>query len=496
MTVAAMEGLLRSTLAYGLAPGATFHNQADGFHLVLTYPLKFTALHPAWCPLFQELSDDALLPLERIKAILPNMAAEKIVGFLNQLVYKGYLVRSGNEGLDDFPRVSVIIPVRNRPEEIRLCLTAIADLAYPAEKIETIVVDDASTDDTPHAVEQFPVRLIRLKRRKQASFCRNLAARQANGEILAFIDSDCLAHPHWLLELMPAFGEAGLAAVGGCIDAYEPQNSLDHYEKAKSSLMIGSYAKRSTKEDPFFYVPACNFLIRRKVFLELNGFDVDLSVGEDVDLCWRLQDRGHDLAFRPQGVVFHKHRNRTAAFCKRRFQYGTSEPLLQKMHPKRRKQFLLPPAALAAWTALLVWLVTGALLFLGILCLIVISDSVLKKQRFRKVPISLGSITKAVLRSYGAFGYHLCAFFSRYYLFWVLICLPIQYVIALVILAMHLLNAGVEYRLKKPSLNIAWFLWYFTLEQLSYQIGVWRACLAYSTLKPVLPRPTFRIRIS
>jgi hypothetical protein len=166
------------------------------------------------------------------------------------------------------------------------------------------------------------------------------------------------------------------------------------------------------------------------------------------------------------------------------------------MHPKRRKQFLLPPAALAAWAALLIWLVTGALLFLGIVCLIIIIDSVLKKQRFRKIPIGLGSIAKAVLRSCGAFAYHLCAFISRYYLFWGLVCLPIHFMITLVILAMHLLNAGVEFRLKKPSLNIAWFLWFFTLEQLSYQMGVWWACLSHGTLKPVLPKPSFRISIS
>lgn len=491
-----MEGSLKNTLAYGLAPGTTSHYQADGLYLVLTYPLKFTSLHPTWYPLFQELSDHSMLPLTRIGAILPDIPAEKIAAFLNQLVYKGFLIRSGNEGLDDFPLVSVIIPVRNRPKEISMCLTALAGLVYPAEKIETIVVDDASTDNTPEAVEKFPVHLIRLEHHKQASFCRNVGAKQAKGEILAFIDSDCLAHPRWLLDLVPTLEKGEVAAIGGRIDTYNPQNRLDHYEASKSSLMVASYAKRSQREDPFFYVPACNFLIKRKVFLQLNGFDVSLSVGEDVDLCWRLQDHGHNLAFRPRGIVFHKHRNRTAAFCKRRFQYGTSEPLLQKMHPGRRKQFLIPPAALAAWAALVIWMMAGSSPFLAVACLIVIGDSLLKKQRLRKIPISLGSIVKAVLRTYGASGYHLCAFISRYYLFWGLICLPIQFVITLVILAMHLLSAGVEFRLKKPSLSIPWFLSFFTLEQLSYQIGVWWACLVRGTLKPVLPKPTFRTNIS
>jgi mycofactocin system glycosyltransferase len=491
-----MGGTLNNTLAYGLAADTTFHRQDGECCLILNYPLKFTTLHAAWYPLFKELSDRSMVPLEQIQAILPEMQIDKIADFLDQLVYKGFLIQSGNKGLEDIPLVSVIIPVRNRPKEIRMCLTSIIGQAYPVEKIETIVVDDASTDTTPEVVEEFPVRLIRLKRHKQASFCRNVAARQAKGEILAFIDSDCLAHPQWLCDLIPLFGKADVAAVGGRIDAHEAGKRLDYYEQAKSSLMVASYAKQSKIEDPFFYVPACNFLIRRNVFLRLNGFNIALSVGEDVDLCWRLQDRGHQLVYQPKGVVFHKHRNRLAAFCRRRFEYGTSEPLLQKMHPGRRKQFLAPPPALAAWAALVAWMATGSALFLGTACLIVISDSLMKKQRMLNIPIHMGSIVRAVLRSYGAFGYHLCAFVSRYFLFLGLTCLPIQYIISMVVFVMHLLHAGVEFRLKKSSLNFAWFFWFFSLDQLAYQAGVWWACLVHGTLKPLLPKPVFRIRSS
>ena len=113
-----MEGLLKNTLAYGMAPGTSFHCRNDGIYLVLNYPLKFTTLHYAWHPLFQALADRSMIRLEQIDAILRDMPVKKIADLLDQLVYKGFLVRSGNEGLDDFPLVSVIIPVRNRPKEI------------------------------------------------------------------------------------------------------------------------------------------------------------------------------------------------------------------------------------------------------------------------------------------------------------------------------------------------------------------------------------------
>jgi len=64
-------------------------------------------------------------------------------------------------------------------------------------------VDDASNDQTPDVVSRFAVRLLRLERHRQASYCRNHAARQARGDLLAFIDSDCLADSAWLQELVP-----------------------------------------------------------------------------------------------------------------------------------------------------------------------------------------------------------------------------------------------------------------------------------------------------
>ena len=482
-----------NTLSYGLSSGTTLHVKGDLFYLLLSYPLKVISLHSLWREPLQAMArvsatHGASMSLEQLKALLPEIPVEKISSFFDQLVYKGFLTRKGSQGLDRYPKVSVIVPVRNRPGEIAMCLTALTSLDYSADQLEIIVVDDASTDRTPDVAAKFPVHLIRLKQHKRASFCRNLGAERASGEILAFIDSDCIAHPRWLLELVPMFGDSTLAAVGGRIDTYHPQKKLDFYEQAESSLMVTPYAKQSQKSDPFFYVPACNFLIRREVFLNLKGFNVDLSVGEDVDLCWRLQDADHRLAFRPEGVVYHKHRNQLPAFCIRRFQYGTSEPLLQKMHPKREKRFLVPPPALAVWMSLVLLVVSGSLLFFACAVVVALADVVAKRKRFSRYAIHPLHLAFAAIRGYGAFGYHVCAFVSRYYLwttpFWLLLFPPI----GLGVIFMHLLHTAVEFRLKKPWLNIFWFVLLFTLEQMSYQLGVWWACIQQRVFRPVLPK--------
>ena len=326
---------------------------------MLLFPLRAVFVHDFWHPVLACLGHeddhdtDAWVPLERIAEAVPQIPPDQIERFLDTLIQKGYVAQDGFARLDDAdcPAVSVIIPVRNRPAEITACLASLARLDYPAEKLEIIVADDASEDDTPEAVARFPeVRLLRMQQHRQASFCRNRAAEAARGDILAFIDSDCLADATWLRELVPAFRDPALGALGGWVDAASEENGLDRYEKVKSALNIGSWFKRSEPAERFFYVPTCNFLVRRTDFLSLGGFREDLHVGEDVDFCWRLQDAGHVLEYRPMGKVSHRHRNRLAAFCARRFDYGTSEPVLQQIHAGRVKTLYMP------WPESLFWL--------------------------------------------------------------------------------------------------------------------------------------------
>lgn len=482
-------------LAYRLAKRVAWQDRNGSLRLVLTYPLKTIELHRTWKAVLECLSSNDFIPLDRLSPLLPNAHFDGVEQFLDRLFRKGFLEQEGFSSLSDHPFVSIIIPVRNRPEEIEACLRSLKEVVYPHEKVEIIVVDDASTDYTPSSVSAFPVHLIALKQNKQASYCRNLAARKARGDILAFIDSDCQAEPLWLLELIPAFKDPSLGAVGGRIDSCFENTPLDRYEQVKSSLIMGSRAKRSSESERFLYVPSCNLLVRRDLFLKSGGFKEALSVGEDVDFCWRLQDAGHPVEFRPAGRVYHRHRNRLRHFCTRRFDYGTSEPLLQKLHPERRKEMLFPPGASLFWGMAIFAAIFASFAFLAFCGIIVLLDSLVRLHPIadKGATIKFQAVFMAVLRSYSAFFYHCCAFVSRYYLFWGIVISPLFPNAIIMMMGMHLLAGLVEHFLKKPHLNPVLFFFYFSLEQLSYQLGVWWGCVKHHSFSSVNPRVAWRI---
>ncbi len=478
------------TLGYRLAARVSIRERSGSIVLILSYPLKTMTLHSAWRVVVSRLKGKDFISLDEIRALMGDMDMDRVESMLTTLAVKGFLEQKGVSKLEEYPKVSVVIPVYNRPTEIKECLQSLLHLDYPVKQLEIVVVDDGSTDHTPIVVSEFPVRLIRMEKNRQAPFCRNTGAEAAEGEILAFVDSDCLVDPQWLKELLPTFKDASIGAVGGRVDAHYRRSGLDRYEAVNSSLIMGRRAMVSQRKENVFYVPSCNLLVQKKVFQHVGGFREELVVGEDVDLCWRIQDFGFRIAFQPVGSVLHKHRNRLIPFCKRRFEYGTSEPLLQKLHKKRRKKWIYP---LGGWLFLILGIlaVTMNLPFLFLLCGgIILWDALLRWRtiRTKELPLGFLSIFLAVVRSYSAYGYHLCAFTSRYYLIWAIFLVFLLPTASMMILVMHLLVGLVDFIVKKPQLNPFQFLFYFTLDQISYQCGVWRACLKERSFGSVNPK--------
>jgi mycofactocin system glycosyltransferase len=485
-----------TSLAFRLPSSVQMHSETGGLSLVLSYPLKFIRLDKFWQPVFTHLSSNENVSFKKLASLTAQIDPLTLEFFLGKLVRGGFLEQQGTAHPKVYPSVSIIIPVRNRPQEIRACLSSLAKLNYPSGKIEIIVVDDCSSDSTPDVVREFPVTLLAMKKHRQASFCRNIAARHAKNEIIAFIDSDCEADPDWLLDLTPAFREKSIAAVGGMIDSFYTINQLDQYEKVQSSLMISSWYKRSSELDHFFYVPSCNFLIRRDCFKELGGFKNDLHVGEDVDLCWRIQNSGLQVDYRPVGTIFHKHRNRLQAFCRRRFDYGTSEPQLQKLHKDRRKRMVFPPLTTVFWLAMAWFLFTGdILLALPTLSLPLLSSlSMYRKIRGTNKHIGFFKVMFAVLRSYTAWLYHLCAFVSRYYILCSMVFIVFLPLLFCGMAVMHIIACLGQYIIKKPHLSFFVFFFYFSLEQMSYQAGVWWSCIQNKHFGSILPKLVFSVK--
>ena len=116
----------------------------------------------------------------------------------------------------DLPLVSIVIPVKDRAEELVRCLHSLEQLDYPLERREIIVVDDGSSDGSPAVAIRFGCRLVATDEPGSGpAAARNLGVSVARGEILAFIDSDCTASTGWLRELVGGFSDPALAAVGG-----------------------------------------------------------------------------------------------------------------------------------------------------------------------------------------------------------------------------------------------------------------------------------------
>ena len=166
------------------------------------------------------------------------------------------------------------------------------------------------------------------------------------------------------------------------------------------------------------------------------------------------------------------------------------ENLLQQSHKKRVKNFFLPVSATAFWCLALLSLLSGVA-WLMILCGIVFFSeclSMFKTIRKRSIPMHLANLIMANFRSYMSLLYHLCSFVSRYYLFWSFPFFLLLPDVSFIILSMHLVAGMVEYIIRRPSLNFPLFFLLFSLDQLFYQLGVWRGCIKGHFWGPINPR--------
>jgi mycofactocin system glycosyltransferase len=395
----------------------------------------------------------------------------------------------------ELPDISIVIPVKDRADELKRCLTSLSCLNYPREKLQVIVVDDGSCDDSPQVARQFRAMLVPSGGTGRGpAAARNVGASLANGEILAFIDSDCSASQEWLNELIPAFNNPAMAAVGGQVDGMCTESAVDRYESIMSSLSLGARERTGSGGSDTFYLPSCNLLVRRSAFRSAGGFKDEMHVGEDVDLTWRLRDNGWTISYLPAGNVLHEHRSSIRSFMSRRFDYGTSEGMLQLLHPRRRKQMVVPPLLALLLALCLITPFAGSwplLLALGLLA----ADTVSVRVRFarRGLPIGLLSLLGGRLRALGSLVYYLSYHLVRYYavpLILIALAVPGSWAWALPVAAL-LSAAGVDFAIKKPPLSFICFTGVYLLEHIAYGAGVFWGCLrrrCFASYRVVLHR--------
>lgn len=455
---------------YRLAAGISLEEGQEGGFLYATRPLRLVRLNRPLLQLARRLRQESVTP-----------ASEGEVKALETLARRGFLEREWPALVEsELPRVSVIIPVKDRAADLRNCLNSLAALDYPPQLLEIIVVDDGSSDATPEVARELGARLVHSGAVGGGpAAARNRGADVARGEILAFIDSDCTASPQWLRELLPVFTDPRVAAVGGWVDGMHHAAPMDRYEAVMSSLNLGRRVMTGGAGGDTFYLPSCNLLLHRSAFAAAGGFRAELQVGEDVDLTWRLRDAGHSIVYLPRGSVCHAHRSRLWPFMKRRFDYGTSEGMLQQLHPVRGKKMLLPPMLTAILALLALALVLGSALPLWPALALLLTDSLRSSRRIGQQGLTLpfGKILLARLRAVGSLGYYLGYHLLRYYLTPLLLATLLFPPLGLLALILWLGVASVDHQVRRARLALPLFWFFYLCEQLAYGSGVFAGCL-------------------
>ena len=467
-----MEGF-----GFSLADSTSLRAEPDGFFLLSRQPLRILRLNQSLFNLLKHIRDGG--ELKEFISRNPGLNSGNLLKVLLSLAAKGYLKLERIASISDYPRVSIIIPVRDQPEDLLDCLQSLNNLNYPKDRLEIIVVDDGSRKEVSQIITSGTVRVIRHDESKGPAACRNIGAEKANCDIFAFLDADCLAGEDWLKETISFFQTVNIGAVGGYVDGYYKNSFLDRYERVASSLNMGQRLILEAKTGSSFYVPTANMLVTREAFKATGGFKAEMRLGEDVDFCWRLRDLGYALLYAPFGRVAHKHRNRLGSMLKRRSDYGTSEAELYRTHRDKRKTFLV-----SAFSGLSFLLLTLAVLLMNpyplYLIPILFGIDLWRKSAAvtrLKMTVSFTQLIYATFRSYLSFFYFAFFHLMRYYLILIAVLGFLWHPLWLFSGLAIVYTSIVDYHVKKPSLFYPVFLFFYLLEHLAYQAGVFLGCL-------------------
>jgi GT2 family glycosyltransferase len=231
---------------------------------------------------------------------------------------------------DSATSVSVVICAYNADRTLEECLESLKHLRYPS--FEVIVVNDGSTDGTQAIAERFPeFRLINQENRG-LSAARNVGIHEARGEVVAFTDADCAVDPDWLSFLVRRLCSEDFAGVGGpnlppTEDGWV-SDVVAHSPGGPTHVLLTDINAE--------HVPGCNMAFWRNHLLDVGAFDeVFCAAGDDVDICWRLQNQGYRIGYSPAALVWHRRRNTVRAYLEQQIGYGRAESQLRFKHPHR-----------------------------------------------------------------------------------------------------------------------------------------------------------------
>jgi len=253
--------------------------------------------------------------------------------------------------------MTVVIPTYNRAQGLKTCLESIGSQDYPGDKFEVVVVDDSPAKESAALVEAMRPKsgfaLIYLTQdHRGPAAARNAGIRQSRGELIGFIDDDCVMERGWIRSMVDAHRRnQAVAAVGGltCTVKETPPLLVSQF-LANGAIEVGIEGKRQ-----IIFFPTCNVSFKREVFAA-SGFDETFPYpgGEDLDFFWRLFKQGYVFLQEKNARVIHYRREGMAHFMKQAYIYGRGNLLVQHLHGDHPLLKELKTGRVTFWKATLV----------------------------------------------------------------------------------------------------------------------------------------------
>jgi len=238
--------------------------------------------------------------------------------------------------------ISVIIPTMNAEKFISKSIESFLKQDIK-EKYEIIVVD-SSTDRTLEILSKYPVKVIKQKKLGPAA-ARNFGVKKARGDIVVFMDADCIAPKTWLKKLTEPFSDKEIAAVAGVYKIWNKESSIARFLQYEIEQRY-ERMKNATNID---FVGSYNCAYRKKIFTGFGGFDEKMIQAEDPDLSFRISSK-YKIVFQPSAYVYHMHVADLIGFSKGKFKRGYWKAFLYKKHKRKVLKNVYTPASLMPQT--------------------------------------------------------------------------------------------------------------------------------------------------
>jgi mycofactocin glycosyltransferase len=392
--------------------------------------------------------------------------------------------------------VTVVIPVKDRHDELARCLNGLITARSSAAGQglrEVIVVDDCSAD--PAGIEAVAAaagaRVIRRPVNGGPGAARNTGLAAATTELVAFLDSDCVPSAGWLDGLLPHFADPAVGAVAPrIVPAAAGRSWLARYEGASSTLDMGARPSIVRPGSRVSYVPGAALVVRREA--AGAGFTPGMHVGEDVDFVWRLAAAGWRVRYEPAAQMGHQHRVRLIPWMSRRADYGTSAAILEELHPGSVRPLYASWWTVAAWGAVaasgsrrrLPIGVTAAAGITGV-------ATALLARKLSRVTGDNAQAWRLAARLAGggtlAAGRPIGSAISRA---WWPVAVPVAVALPWLRLpaaALTIAPAVLDWADRRPPLDPARYVVARLLDDGAYSIGVWKGCAGRRSFRSLLP---------